>query len=268
MNLRAPHSIRLAAVLLPLCVLLLLWLPRPTRPNRPPALQLQEQAVRAQLALDAERARTAPMDDDVEELQALFLESGQQEVAPYQQAFDLKQRMHRSYKLLQRITEAHGPEAIQALRAAATEALEPVLRGEVTGDARDALLGNFPNVLARHNATIDGHPVAPRFVIRTLYKARWNTLSGLPNSAGFSAIEGQAYFGWLALHADDVPLSMRLQAIPEFELAGGAHVDEAAGVLLYQAGHYSEARDAFERAHDKAPSLRVRNYIEATEFAR
>lgn len=267
MTIRRPHSLRLAAALLPLFVLLVLWLPRPTIPTHPPALALEERPVRAQLALDKERARTLPLDEDVEELQALFLESGRQEVGPTQQAFDLKRRLDRSNALVTRISAAHGPEAIQGLRAAAAEALEPVLRGEVTGDQRDALLGNFPNVLARHHATIDGHPVAPRLVIRTLYKARWNALCGLPNASGFSAIEGQAYFGWLALHAEDVPLTMRMQAIPEFELAGGAHVDEAAGVLLYQAGHYAEARAAFERSYDKAPSLRVRNYIEAVEFA-
>jgi len=222
---------------------------------------LDVSAVAAQLARDHREAKNAPSGAAFERLQELFLDNGRGELEPFVDVQAVEQRLREAAKILGQLKKVHGETTEASLRAAACERLESVMDGEITGETKDAWLGLFANLLDRHHATLQGIPVAPHFVIRTLYKARWNTLHGLPHAQGFTPVEGQAYFGWLALHADGLPLQQRLQAIPEYESAGGKRVHEAAGVLLFLVGHFKEASEALQKAYDQEPSLRLRNYL-------
>ena len=257
------HSYHAPIALLAVPTMLCLWLalPAPTPPLQAPALVLDKNAVAAQLARDHNAAAHVKRGPWVDRLRELYLQNGRGELEPIVDAHAITQRLKEASDALEHAKRTHGNDVALYLRAAACEKLEAVLRGEVTGAEKDAWLGLFANLLDRHHATHKGIPIAPHFVIRTLYKARWNTLHGLSHAHEFSPIEGQAYFGWLALHADTLPLRQRLQAIPEYQAAGGKRVHEAAAALLFARGHFSEARVALQKAYEEAPSLRLKNYL-------
>jgi hypothetical protein len=103
--------------------------------------------------------------------------------------------------------------------------------------------------------------VAPRFVIRTMYKARWNVIVGLEPTLFFKPIELLSHFGWLALHADNAPISLRLNALQQYAQAGGQRVAEATGVLQFLAGNYREAVRFLAVAYQRESSWRLRNYL-------
>lgn len=245
--------------------------PRPVTPRFPPALVLQANAVAEQIKKDQEFAQCRTQirqKSQADELEALFMQSGEAEQGGLEDSTRIRKRRKRIAELVEVLNTDSGPRVLDLLRAAATEELSRILAGNGQRRAANGYMGTFPNLLTYHHAAWKGRRTAPLFVIRTLYKARWNTLHGLDHSTGFSAIETQAYFGWLALHADRLPLSIRLSALPAYAAAGGERADEAAGVLLYSAGQFSKASQAFRKALKESYSLRVRNYLLASELAR
>lgn len=202
-----------------------------------------------------------------EELEALFLECGRAERRPLEASDRVQARRQKIQQAVQRALSRDGPDVLNVMRAVAVEALADVLAGRASEDMTQARLGTFPNLLAYHHVTRNGQILAPQFVVRTLYKARWNTLHGRPHPEGFSPIEGQAYFGWLALHADRISLAERLAALPEYAAAGGRRVQEAAGVLWYLQGDFGRSAAALNRAHAIDRSLRVGNYARGARQA-
>jgi len=53
-----------------------------------------------------------------------------------------------------------------------------------------------------------------------MYKARWNTISGLEPTYEFCRVERLAHFGWLGLKAENAPLELRLNALNEYAAYG------------------------------------------------
>jgi hypothetical protein len=99
--------------------------------------------------------------------------------------------------------------------------------------------------------------VAPPFVARTLYKARFNVMHGLAPDHAFASIEKRAYYGWQALHSEHTPVARRLESLQQYAKHGGRQVDEAAGALLYRLGDFVQATNALEAAHRKERNLRI-----------
>jgi hypothetical protein len=146
------------------------------------------------------------------------------------------------------------------MRAYAVTQFEAALGGELPAAQVKGLLGVFPHVLMQHLATRDGVELAPHFVVRTLFKARWNRMCGAQPEAELSAIEKRAYFGWMGLHAANLPLREREKALLSYAAAGGANAEQAVGVLAFVERDYARAASSLEHAYAKQASLRLRNY--------
>ena len=249
------------------CSLLLASLPRAITPSELPGLVLPEREVEKVIANDTTRASAAPETAAGAELMRLFLEFGQSEIAALENASLAELRRRALRRAYDRVIAADGAEAALALRARALARFEDALALRLTAAQLPAVLGVFPNVLAQHRATYDGEEIAPHFVLRTLYKARWNIMVGLPVDFEFARVEKLAYFGWMGLSADNLPLSVRRQALQSYAAAGGANAAEAQGVLAFLDKDFATAIDQLERAHAERPSLRLRNYLQGAHVA-
>ncbi|MET0385769.1 MAG: hypothetical protein ABW321_07405 [Polyangiales bacterium] len=249
------------------CGFVLLAIPRALTPTEPPALALSAAAVAAQQAEDAKLALDAPHGAAAEQLISLYQAFGQIERVGTEprELTDLRRRsLHLAYE---RVREESGGRAVLALRALALSKLEAALDDELRGEEIGAWLGAFPSVLFKHYATRDGLELAPHFVVRTLYKARWNRALELPLDSDFARIERQAYYGWLGLHAYNLPLGERRQALLGFAAAGGEQASEAQGVLAFLDHDYTRAVDCLARAYAENRSWRVRNYLRGAQVA-
>lgn len=243
------------------CAGLLLAQPRRVSPLELPSLTLPADAVRAVIAQDALAARKAPSSAAAHAFEKLLDEQGQAETLGSEGSESYASRraaLIQSYKTL--VGEA-GEAATLRLRAKAVERLEDALELRVDTTHARPIIGAFNSVLQRENASRDGYLVAPRFVVRTLYKARWNILAGLAPDHAFERVERRAFYGWQALHSDDVPLEKRVAALHEYGKAGGDHVEEALGILLFRLGDFKQSASALEAAYQKQGTIRLRNNL-------
>ena len=248
------------------CAALLLWLPRPVEPTELPALHLEPRAIGQ--VLQREGRAQMPQGPSADQVVALFRAQGEGETeGDTPEALQLRQRRVR--ESLTRLREEHGPDALAATRAAMTHPIDKILRGDTPEADDNALLGSFPRVLRRYNAAVEGRISAPMFVVRTLYKARWNAIFQLSPTDGFEDVEKQAYWGWLALHARDqsaacpecrADIALRREALRNFARAGGAAAEEAAAVFAFRNGRPDEASQIFARLHERTGALRFRNH--------
>jgi hypothetical protein len=248
------------------CALLLAAAPRAIAPTELPGLELPANEVADVLARDAARAQVQPGERS-RELLRLFHEFGQSENAALENAQLVQQRRRALRHVYDRVVEAEGAAAALAVRERALAKFEDLLALQPSPTTAAAVLGVFPSVLAQHGATFDGEEVAPHFVLRTLYKARWNLMTRLPVDFEFARVEKLAYYGWLGLRADNLPLSERRKALQQYAAAGGAHAAEAQGVLAFLDQDYPNAIRELERAHAEHPSLRLRNYLQGAHVA-
>lgn len=236
-------------------------LPRDLAPLELPALSLRPERVAAQQQEDLQLAAAAPSSDAAQQLLTAYQSYGQKE-AVLLHNHKLLEGQRRSLRLTyDRVRTESGTQAALALRALALSKFEAVLDGRLKGDAVTAWLGVFPNVLTEHLATRDGLELAPHFVVRTLYKSRFNRVLELPAETDLSQVERQAYFGWIGLHAYNLPLFQRREALLGYAAAGGAHALEAQGVLAFLDHDFRRAVACLERAYVQDHSLRVRNYL-------
>jgi hypothetical protein len=248
-------------VLAAACAALLFAQERHTTPRELPSLTLPAQPVRRVLQADAAAARAAPSGKRAQALVALLLEHGRAESQGLEDAeryHERRSRLERGYREL--VAEAGEPAALR-LREKAVLALEAALALELSDAEAKAVLGSFPAVLAREGASRHGELVAPQFVVRTLYKARWNLLHGIAADHRFQAIEKRAYYGWQALHAERLPARRRIEALHAYGLAGGEDVEEALGVLLLREGDSVQASKALQAAYRKHANIRLRNAL-------
>jgi hypothetical protein len=265
---RSPELMLYALLALTIvCVLVLCILPRALAPLELPALVLDRASVAKVVAADADAAKKASQSPEAKALLEKFLSLGDIENQTVENAATpalQRQSLARSFDQLAH--EAGEPAAL-ALRAVAVEQLEAALRLQLSDKDAQRVLGLFPDALARHGATQDGFEVAPHFVLRTLYKARWNIAMGLKPDYKFEPVEGQAYHGWLALHATNLGPEPRLVALRDYAAAGGRGVSEARGVLAFMSHDFQEAVAALEQAEKESPSLRIRNWLRGAHVA-
>ncbi|HET8936210.1 MAG TPA: hypothetical protein VFN67_22355 [Polyangiales bacterium] len=245
----------------------LIALPRAVAPLELPVLTLNAEDVSAQEREDAELAANAPNTAKAKALMADYLNFGEAEIMVVAQPMLLEQR-RRMLRLEQEAVVAEsGPKAGQAMRALALSKFEAALSGELPKTELKGVLGIFPHVLMQHLVTRDGLELGPHFVVRTLYKARWNRMCGLLPEAELSQIERRAYFGWMGLHAANLPIRERRQALLGYAAAGGVEADQALGVLAFMDHDYVRAVDSLERAYAQKGNLRLRNYLRGARVA-
>jgi hypothetical protein len=236
-------------------------MPRAIAPTELPTLALRPDLVAAQLLEDAQLAAAVPHTPAADELMASYQQFGSNEVAELDNPTLGQQRRRSLHRAYQRVRDESGARAVLALRARALSLFEAALANKLRGAPVAGVFGIFPNVLSQHSATRDGIEIAPHFVIRTLYKARWNRQFDLALASDFSQVEQHAYFGWLGLHAERLPVYERRQALLGYAAAGGDHASEAQGVLAFWDRDYTRAVQCLEHAYAERPSFRVRNYL-------
>lgn len=245
----------------------LIALPRAIAPSELPALVLDPDEVRAQERQDRELAQAAPRTDNAKALWEQYLQFGEAELMLLHQAGPIDVRRRRMRRAQEAVVSESGPHAGNAMRARALLKFEAALNGEVPRAELKGLLGVYPHVLAQLLATRDGDELAPHFVVRTLFKARWNRLCDLPPETDLSPIERRAYFGWMGLHAASLSVRERRQALIGYAAAGGAHADQALGVLAFVDQDYAGAAASFQRAYTQTANLRIRNYLRGAHVA-
>ena len=245
------------------CAGLLLAMPQPVTPTEMPALVLDPGAMEEVRSLDRQRAAQTPGDETSARLLALYRAQGRAEAAGAEE----RQAATERGVALQRATDAfiaaHGSDALGTLRAKAATDLPEALAGRLDADDEQAVLGSFPRMLERYGLTRDGAIVAPPFIVRTLFVARFNAILRRPLTEGFAPVEAQAYWGWLALETPDAPIERRQSALEAYAAAGGAGVAEARAVLAFEAGDGPRASHAFTALYEETGVLRYRNHAMA-----
>jgi hypothetical protein len=250
------------------CVLLLCALPRALAPVDVPPLVLDRAAVaEVERADKAARARV-PRTDDARALADGLLLLGDAENEMLDKGPTAEGQRQILGRMFQKFVQAHGLETALALRSDAVERLESALRLQLSDAETERVLGMFPEAIAQHSVTHDGIEIAPHFVMRTLYKARWNIAMGLAPDYKLAPVELQAYHGWLALHTTFLSPEPRGVALQQYGAAGGRHVAEARGVLAFLSHDYKHAVAAFEEAYRQSPTLRLRNWLRGAQVAR
>lgn len=240
------------------CAAVLLAIPQPVIPREGPGLRLDRGAVAE--VLDAESSVEAPTGEPVERLLELYAEQGRVETTEGEprEAFAARERAIR-----EAIAQLDDEE-VDALRASAMQKLEPALSHELSNEEEAEVLGSFPRMLERYDAAADGHLLAPMFVVRALYKGRWNGIHRRELTEGFSDVELQAYWGWLGLHARSAPLGRRLEGVARYSWAGGGHADEARAFLAFLNEQEARASAEYAEIFEKRGDLRARNHALAT----
>jgi hypothetical protein len=241
------------------CAGALLAQPRGVVWNETPPLTLPVAPVLAALAEDKKAAASAPHSDAAKQLDALWLEQGHDELSGLEPGHLRAARRQTMRLAFERVVRESGPAGALAVRAIAAERLEAALDIELAPELARDVLGGFPILLEREECARGGELLAPRFVVRTLYKASWNLSCGQPPVLGFSPIEQRAYYGWQALHARRLPLEQRLRALQAYQRNGGSRINEATAVLLLRSAQPAAASAAFAAAYQNAGTLRLRN---------
>jgi hypothetical protein len=249
------------------CAALLLAQERHVAPLELPSISLPAEPVQSVMRADAEAARLAPRDARATELEGLLIAQGEAEARGTEDASAYGNR-RRALDLVHRALVAESSEAAALrLRARAVEELDAALQMRLPKARAKAVLGAMTTVFAREGVSRNGYLVAPLFVVRTLYKARWNLLVGTTADHAFEQVEKRAFYGWQALHTERVPLRDKIAALHEYAKAGGDHVEEALGVLLFRFGDYAQAANALQTAYGKQHSVRLRNYVLGARLA-
>jgi hypothetical protein len=263
MNLLVSDTTRITLFLLVLSLLaaVWLWLPRAVPPSELTALRLDRRQVEQVIHQDTAAAKRGHTSKEADLIRKLMLEKGESE-REAREPWEVFQRRRRSFALaVAKIREKSGDQTLIDLRAQAVERLEKALALELPKAESQRVLGAFPVYLERYGAVRDGDIVAPQFVIRTMYKSRWNLTVGLKTTAFFAPVERLAHFGWLVRHADNAPIQLRIRALPQYAQAGGQSIEEASGVLYFFARNYPEAIRYLTLAYQRNSSIRLRNYL-------
>ncbi|HKU41532.1 MAG TPA: hypothetical protein VJR89_25420 [Polyangiales bacterium] len=247
------------------CLLVLCAIPRALAPDQVPALVLDRARTAAVVRADA--AARAPTTETARTLDARFLDFGSLENRTLEGPMSpdhLRRLLNGGYE---QVVRESGEPAALALRSAAVERMESALALRLPDAETERVLGLFPEALARYGVTRNGFEIAPHFVLRTLYKARWNLAMGLDAAHKLEPIELEAYHGWLALHASNLSPEPRIVALRDYAAAGGHGIAEARGALAFMSHDYKQAVAALEAAYDQSPSLRIRNWLRGARAA-
>jgi hypothetical protein len=241
----------------------ILALPQPVDPWEMPSLVLDRAAVSDAIALDETLSGEAPDSDEARALRSLFLDHGRSEANPPYERREYDRRQAAIHHATNAVIEKHGEPAFEAMRARAVEDFMRVLGDgsrEAQSESEQDILGGIQEVLKQYGAVRGGVIVAPPLTLRVFYKARWNSIHRRPFVEGFSAIEKQAYWGWLALHASGKPLEKREEALFAFRDAGGFGTLEAAALFDVLEGNPARASNSLHQLYEASGQLRLRNF--------
>jgi hypothetical protein len=241
------------------CAGFLLWQPRRIALTQMPPLVLPAGPVREAIAAEAKAAAQAPTTEAAAQLDRLWLEAGRIERDGDEPLHRRRERWRRAHTLYEQVVKESGENGALALRALAVERLDDAIDLKLKPELARDVMGDFALLLEREGCARGGELLAPRFIARILYKARWNISHELPPEHRFSSIEARAYFGWQSLHGDRLPLEQRMRALVEYQRHGGPRADEAAGVLLRKGGEAAAANAALTAAYRSSNALRLRN---------
>jgi hypothetical protein len=244
------------------CIGAMLAIPQPVDPWEMPSLVLDRAAVSDAIRFDRALAAEAPNSEEAQTLRSLFLDHGRSEANPPYELSEYNRRQGAIHYATLALIEAEGPPAFEAMRASAVEEFTEAFyenEGQPRDDHEVALLGGFPEIVERYGLMRGDVVVAPTLTIRALYKARWNAIHRREFVEGFSKIEMQAYWGWLALHAWGTPLEQRTEALVAFREAGGSGADEAAALFDVLDGRFERAGQSLEGLYRERGQLRLRN---------
>lgn len=238
-----------------------LAVPRPVAPSERPGLVLDPRAIVRIVAADVRDARSAPDDPASRGVAMLVHVQNEAETHPLDSPDEFRERVARIRETAFAVHTAHGDHGLVQLRAVALAELESVAgHADVPEERRDRILGSFPDVLEHYGVTRRGVLVAPRFVMRTLYKARWNALLQLEPAWQLAPVERRAFHGWLALCAPEVAPADRMGALGGYAAAGGTRAVEAGAIIAWQAADFQRAEERLGRAYVATGSVRLRNY--------
>ena len=235
------------------CAGLLFSLTRPVLPS-PPVLAFEPSLIAEVEREDRERLTGAESEPAgaAAEVWRLYHAAGEAEVAPEgREAFEARQRAMAD--AVEALRDAEGAEALATLRSRALAELEAALAGDIENEA--PALGSFPATTEAYGVFRDGEPVAPPFVVRTLFAARFNGIVGLELTADMSEVERKAYFGWLAVEAPEPPSALLTRAMEELEAVAPDLTVEVRAYRAFAEGHGAEAAVLYARL----PTLRGRN---------
>jgi hypothetical protein len=240
----------------------MLAVPQPVDPWEMPSLVLDRAAASNAIRFDQALAAEAPKSEEAKTLESLFLAHGRAEANPPYPVREYDRRQAEIHHATKALLAADGPAAFDALRARAVERFMHLhdrrSKGEL-GEEDIAILGGFPEIADKYGLVHRGVVVAPELAIRALYKARWNAIHRRAFVDGFSRIELQAYWGWLALHGWGQPLGKREEALVAFRNAGGIGTDEAAALLDLLGGRPDRAAVSLQELYRETGELRFRN---------
>lgn len=239
-----------------------LAIPQAIDPWEMPALVLDRVETSDAIHFDESLAADAPESAEAQTLRSLFLEHGRAEANRPYPVKEYDRRQVAIHHATQTLLASAGPPAFDAMRARAVEDFVGVFYDrphETPSDEDIAILGGFPEIVARYGLVHRGVVIAPELTVRALYKARWNAIHRQPFVDGFSNIELQAYWGWMALHGWGQPLDKREAALLSFREAGGAGTEEAAALFDLLAGRPDRATTSLQKLYASSGELRVRN---------
>lgn len=239
-----------------------LAIPQAVDPWEMPSLVLDRKAAADAIRFDRSLAAAAPNRPEAETVRSLFLEHGRAEANRPYPAREHDRRQAAIHHAIEALVAKEGPSALGTLRARAVEDFIRVFRkrgANARSDEEIGILGGFPEIEARYGLMQGNVVVAPELTVRSLYKARWNAIHRRAFTEGFSDIELQSYWGWLALHGWGQPLAKREEALLAFGDAGGAGVEEAAALFDLLGGRPDRAAASLRKLYDATGQLRLRN---------
>jgi hypothetical protein len=237
-------------------------IPQAVDPWELPSLVLDREAVSDAIELDRALAREVPDSPQAQRLRALFLDHGRSEANPPYERAVYDKRQVAIYEAIEALVSANGELAFDAMRVQAVEDFINVLEDgtrEPNDDYEVGVVGGMREILNRYGMIRDRVIIAPEMAIRAFYKARWSSVHRRAPIDGFSAIELQAYWGWLALHGWGRPLQQREDALLAFADVGGFGAQEAAALLDLLAGRPDRASKSLRELYSVSGELRLRN---------
>lgn len=239
-----------------------LAVPQPVDPWEMPSLVLSRADVADAVRLDATLATEVPDAPEASTLRMLFLEHGRSETEPHYPRIEFERRQAAIHRATKALIDKHGAPAFEAMRARAVEDFARLFDDGIAAEPTEeeaSVLGGIRTILRQYGAEVRGVVVAPPLTVRAFYKARWNSVHRRPFIEGFSEIELQAYWGWLALHGWGKPLQKREEALLAFRDAGGFGADEAAALFDVLEGRPDRASKSLQELYEATGELRLRN---------
>lgn len=253
----------LAVFGLAFCAAVLILIPRAVEPTETPGLSLDRAAINAQLAADKATAAKVPTDKAGAYVVGLWHRFNSDTSSGAVIAYDLNKHRTARILALRTVRNEKGDAISDTYRAQAAEDAIPAITGRMSQKDMYAKGGRLIDTLFRYDMAKDKFLLAPSFVIRCAAKARWNGIFARQQVEGFTNIEKQAYYGWIAFRAASIDPANRLDALDQYEKAGGRKSLEARASLLYGAGNGMHAAKLYEKLYATTHNLRYRNHAKA-----